>query len=248
MRRRTCRTFLIACIALAFQGVTPGLPTARAAENESVFKPSVATYSVEYRGIDAGTIAFSLSTPEPGRFTYESRSNAKGMARLVIRNEVHEASTFIVTGGRIQPQSYLLDDGSKDTAKDTRLEFDWSAGVARGEHENQPLELKLAPGLQDRMSVQILVMQQLAQGEEPGSLDFIDRDEVKAYRYTREGTARLATPAGEVDTVIYSSTREGSSRVSRIWYAPSLGYTPVRAEQVRRGKVETVLELVKLER
>lgn len=243
MKGRILRAPLTACGVLLLTGAVAG-----AADSNSVLVPSVATYSVQYRGINAGTIAFALRNPAPGRFVYESRSNARGIARLVIRNEVHEASTFIVADGRIEPQSYLLDDGSKDTAKDTRLEFDWSAGVARGEHENQPLELKLAPGLQDRMSVQVLVMQQLARGEEPGRLDFIDRDEVKAYQYAKEGTARLTTPVGEVDTVIYSSTREGSSRVSRIWYAPSLGYTPVRAEQARRGKVETVLELVKLER
>ncbi len=213
-----------------------------------VLLPSVATYSVEYRGINAGTIAFALRNTAPGQFVYESRSNARGMARLVIRNEVHEASTFALVDGGLQPSSYLLDDGSSDTSKDTRLEFDWTARLARGQHEDQPLELALAPGLQDRMSVQIFVMRQLAAGQEPGQLAFIDRNEIKSYRYTKEGTERLKTAAGEVDTVIYSSSREGSSRVSKIWYAPSLGYTPVRAEQVRRGKVETVLTLTKLER
>lgn len=213
-----------------------------------VLKPSVATYSVEFRGINAGTIAFALRTTAPGQFVYESRSNARGIARLVIRNEVHEASTFALVDGGLQPVSYLLDDGSADTSKDTRLEFDWSARLARGQHENQPLELTLTPGLQDRMSVQVFVMMQLAAGQEPGELAFIDRNEIKSYRYTKEGTERLKTVSGEVDTVIYSSTREGSSRVSKIWYAPSLGYIPVRAEQVRRGNVETILTLAKLDR
>lgn len=233
---------------MALGALILGPETALAADGDSVLTPSVATYSVEYRGINAGTIAFALRNPSPGQFVYESRSNARGVARLVIRNEVHEASTFSVADGRIQPQSYVLDDGSQDTSKDTRLQFDWNTRIARGEHENQPLEIKLEPGLQDRMSVQVLVMQQLARGEEPGRLNFIDRDEVKAYQYMKEGAERLNTAVGEIDTVVYSSTREGSSRVSKIWYAPSLGYTPVRAEQVRRSKVETVLTLTKLER
>lgn len=240
------RTRLFACSLLTLGSLASAVHAADVVAE--VLKPSVATYSVEFRGINAGTIAFTLRSTAPDQFVYESRSNARGVARLVIRNEVHEASTFALVDGGLRPVSYLLDDGSSDTSKDTRLEFDWPAGRARGQHENQPLELALAAGLQDRMSVQVFVMRQLAAGQEPGQLAFIDRNEIKSYRYTKEGTERLKTAAGEVDTVIYSSTREGSSRVSKIWYAPSLGYTPVRAEQVRRGNVETILTLSKLER
>ena len=80
------------------------------------------------------------------------------------------------------------------------------------------------------------------------ALEFIDRDEIKDYQYTNEGTAKLKTAIGEIDTVIYSSTRPNSTRVSRFWYAPSLGFLPVRAEQERKGKVETVLTVLKIER
>lgn len=242
----TLRTAFFASSLLLASSVTAATPAADAVA--AVLQPSVATYGVEFRSIDAGTIAFTLRSPAPGQFIYESRSNARGLARLVIRNEVHEASTFALVDDELQPLSYLLDDGSSDTSKDTRLEFDWSARLARGKHENEPLELALTPGLQDRMSVQVFVLMQLAAGEDPGEIAFIDRNEVKSYRYTKEGTGRLKTAVGEVDTVIYSSTRDGSSRVSKIWYAPALGYLPVRAEQVRRGKVETVLTLVDLKR
>ena len=33
--------------------------------------------------------------------------------------------------------------------------------------------------------------------------------------------------------------------MSRFWMAPSLEYLPVRAEQIRKGKVETVMVLQK---
>jgi hypothetical protein len=36
--------------------------------------------------------------------------------------------------------------------------------------------------------------------------------------------------------------------VSRVWHAAALGQVPVRAEQVRKGKVETVMELIELDR
>jgi hypothetical protein len=48
--------------------------------------------------------------------------------------------------------------------------------------------------------------------------------------------------------VIYESKREGSNRTARFWMAPSLEFLPVRAEQIRKGKVETVMLLQKVDR
>ncbi len=214
----------------------------------SVFQPSRITFKAEYRGITAGTITISLLDAGQGKYIYESRANAGGLAKLIVRHEIREASTFALDNNQIRPLAYVLDDGSDDTAKDTRLEFDWTAGVARGQHEDTPLELPLKPDLQDRMSVQVWIMQKLAAGEPLGRIEFIDRDEIKDYQYTNEGTAVLKTAIGDIDTVIYSSTRPNSTRVSRFWYAPSLGFLPVRAEQQRKGKVETVLTVLKVER
>lgn len=214
----------------------------------AVMQPSKATYEVEFRGINAGTIEFTLRAAGDDRYVYESRSNARGIARLVVRNEVHESSTFVLADGDVRPLSYSLDDGSSDTAKDTRLEFDWNANRATGTHENQAIEIPLTAGVQDRISAQVAVMRALASGTRPERIAFIDRNELKHYVYTHEGTEQIKTPLGQFDTVVYSSTRDGSSRVSRIWYAPELGFTPVRAEQVRRGKVETTMTLSRLER
>jgi hypothetical protein len=245
MTRPGLHGMMMALMALAAAWAAPA---SAADARATVFQPSKVTFKAEFRGITAGTIAISLLDLGQGRFVYESRSNASGLAKLIIHNEIREASTFVVEDNRIRPLSYLLDDGSTDTAKDTRLEFDWNAGVARGQHEDMPVELPLKPDLQDRMSVQVWIMQRLAAGEPLGTIEFIDRDEIKDYQYTNEGTAKLKTAIGDIDTVIYSSTRPNSTRVSRFWYAPSLGYLPVRAEQQRKGKVETVLSVLKIEK
>ncbi len=211
-------------------------------------QPSKVTFHAEFRGINVGTIDYSLREESPGRYVYQLHGNAEGLASLIIRNDPIEASTFVVENNVIKPLAYVLDDGSKATAQDTRLTFDWTANVARGQHEDQPVELPLSPGLQDRMSLQVLIMQKLAAGMELGRITFIDRNRIREYVYTREGTSVQKTAIGDVETVIYSSTREGSSRINRYWYAPKLGFLPVRLEQVRNGKVESVLTVLKLER
>lgn len=234
--------------ALALVAVGAASPAVAASAAPSVFQPSKVTFKAEYRGITAGTITISLLDAGQGTYIYETRANAGGLAKLIVHHEIREASTFALENNQIRPLSYVLDDGSADTSKDTRLEFDWKAGVARGQHEDMPIELPLKADMQDRMSVQVWIMQKLAAGEPFPSIEFIDRDEIKDYQYTNEGTAKLKTALGEIDTVIYASTRPNSTRVSRFWYAPSLGFLPVRAEQERKGKVETVLSVLKIER
>ena len=69
-------------------------------------------------------------------------------------------------------------------------------------------------------------------------------DKTREYTYKRGDTEQLDTKIGKLETVIYESTRPGSNRVSKVWHAPKLEYLPVRAEQIRKGKVETVMQLV----
>ncbi|HTE39316.1 MAG TPA: DUF3108 domain-containing protein, partial [Steroidobacteraceae bacterium] len=183
--------------------------------------PFTGTYTVEYRGIRAGTIDFILRA-EADHYVYEMRTHPRGLAKMVVNDNVREASEFTVENGAIKPRYYELEDGSKSTDDDTRLKFDWPARRASGTHENKPIEIALADGVQDRMSAQVVVMQYLLAGKQFDKLAFIDRDALKEYSYQKIKEEKLKTALGELDTIVYASSRPGSNRVSRLWYAPSL--------------------------
>jgi hypothetical protein len=102
--------------------------------------------------------------------------------------------------------------------------------------------------VQDSLSVQVALMCALAAGQSPKSFQLIDKDEVKEYQYTHERDEKLDTPVGKLDTVVYTSQKKGSKRLTRLWIAPSLGFLPVRAEQVNKGKRELQLQLKAVER
>lgn len=203
------------------------------------------TYNVTFRGIRAGTLDFRLRK-DGDRYVYESIAHPRGLAKIVVNDKVREASEFIAVNGALVPRYYELDDGSAHDTDDTRLRFDWNVNKARGTHEGSPLEIALAPGVQDRMSAQIVVMQLLQSGKPLDSISFIDRDALKEYNYKRAREETVKTALGSLATVVIESSRARSNRVSRIWYAPSLGYVPVRGEQERKGKIETVFEIVSL--
>jgi hypothetical protein len=212
--------------------------------DQTALQPFTADYAVTFRGIDAGTLHMELRREaDTGHLVYETRANPSMLARLVVSSNALERSVMEVTPDGIRPLSWHLDDGKTGTKRDGTLRFDWMQQSVSGEIEGKAIELDAVPRVQDRLSIQIEVMRALAQGVEPGTIPLIDDERIKEYSYKKGGTATLDTKLGKLDTVIYESTRPGSSRVSRVWHAPGLGYLPVRAEQIRKGKVETVMTI-----
>jgi hypothetical protein len=83
----------------------------------------------------------------------------------------------------------------------------------------------------------VLATARLRSGQEPGSIAMIEKDQVKHYQHTLLRREKLATALGELDTLVYRSTRDGSSRETLTWHAPDLGYAVVQAQQLVKGKL-----------
>lgn len=240
LRKPEGSVFIVVMLLLAGTGL--------AGANELVPQPFRATYSVQWRGMTAGTSTLELEKTGPDSFTYRSRNVARGIFRLALPDAVTQESEFSIVDGVVSPMSYRADDGSSDTKHDVTLKFDWDAGRVTGVAEDQPVDEPLKPGTQDSLSVQIALMRALAAGETPSSFALIDKNEVKTYQYTFEGRETLDTEIGQFDTVIYQSQREGSTRLTRLWLAPDLGFLPLRAQQLRKGKPEFTMQIRSLER
>jgi hypothetical protein len=234
--RQTLLTFAFATLCASAQAASNSTA-------ESCPQPFKVTFDVEWRGMGAGTSTLELTRKNGTDYTYRSSNTARGLFRLAIPDTVTQTSEFSLVDGKVRPSSYTADDGSSDTSRDVSLKFDWSAGRVTGVAEDKPVDESLQPGVQDSLSVQIALMCALASGQTPTSFRLIDKDKVKEYQYTPEGNATLDTPLGKLDTVIYKSQREGTTRLTRLWIAPSLGHLPVRAEQMRKGKRELSLNL-----
>lgn len=211
-------------------------------------QPYSASYSVEWRGMGAGTSTVELAKLEDDRWTYTSRNLARGLFKLALPNPITQSSVFRIRDGKVVPLTYRVDDGSKATTRDISLDFNWQAGRVTGTAEDESVDVEVPAGAQDALTAQIVLMRELLAGREPGTLRLIDKDEVKVYDYVREGNERLKTPLGDMDTVIYRSARQGSNRVTRLWLAPSLGYVPVRAQQKRGERTEFTMMVRTLKR
>jgi hypothetical protein len=241
--RRTALLRFICLLTLA--AVALPIPSANAVD----LVPFKATYAVSYMGVRAGLLHFELRAAGDGRYVYETHATPGLVASFIISKKAIERSIMHIDADGVRPLSWSLDDGKSGKENDGALEFAWAAKRVTGTVQGERVDLPTEPGLQDRLSFQIAAMIALLRGDEPGTIPMLDDDRIKPYSYSYKGAAgRIETPAGEFDTVVYESTRPRSKRFSRIWHAPALGYLAVRFERLNRDKVETVMELVSVER
>ena len=212
-------------------------------------EPFTATFLAEYRGIEGGTLTFTFAhDAASNQYTYETRVNPSLLARFLVSPNAIERSVMTIDADGVHPQSWKVDDGKSGSREDGDLQFDWANQHVRGTIKGKPVDLPTVAGLQDRISVQIAVMSALVRGVDPGTIAMVDDDHIKYYAYKKTRSETIDTKMGKIDTVVYEGARENSNRVSRFWLAPSMGYAPIRAEQERKGKVETVMTLMELKR
>ena len=201
-------------------------------------RPFTATYNVIWKGIGAGRSSIVLKRLDNGHWSYESRNVARGLFRVALPGDISQSSEFRVVGDVVVPEHFRGDDGTDATRKDVDIRFDWQAHRATGVAEDKKVEIALAPGVQDGMSVQAALMVELMRGRTPSSFQLLDKDRIKDYLYTREGTETLETAIGRKETVIFRSRRPDSDYSTMYWCAPDLGYVPVKVERHHGAKVE----------
>ncbi len=223
-----------ACLALA--------AVAAAADG---LRPHEVVYQFLFKGVSGGELELRLRPDtRPDTWIYETFAHPNFLASFFVSANSVERGWFKVTAAGVEPQRYLLTDGSSKKEDASDLTYDWARGRITGEARGAPLDLPLEPGTQDVMSIRAAVLVDLLAGREPHEYAMLDGRELKRYVYTRVGTARLKTDIGEYDTVIYESDRKGSDgrgRIWRYWYAPALGWLPLRAEQREDGKARMTL-------
>jgi Protein of unknown function (DUF3108) len=208
--------------------------------DETGIAPFIAHYEAAWKGISVGTSEIQLMRgTEPGQYLYTWTITARGIFRIAYHDDLVQKSWLKMIDNHVRPDKYFGKEGSQTV----ELNFDWQDKRATGVSETKPVDIKLPDGAQDVMSIQVEVMSDLKNGNLPRTFQIIDKDQLKEFNYTQEGTARIRTEIGELDTVIVTSQRTGNNRILRMWFAPSLGFVPVQAERSRDGKIEIAMRI-----
>ena len=243
-QRPAARWLALAALALLAAAAAPS-----AGAQAQSLQPYKVRYQVSYRGLSGGQIESSLSRGNvPGQWLYETRAFPSLLGRVAVSPHARERSTMQVTPSGVRPLTFDFNDGSDSSQKDVRFAFDWNAGRVRGEAQGTPFDLAVQPGTQDTASVQVAMLVALLTGEEPSSYPILTGSKLREYRYWSEGKATVVTPLGRQECVVWANKRDGSTRLTKVYHAPALGYIPVQAVQYRKGQAEVQMKLVELTR
>lgn len=208
-------------------------------------KPFRASYVAEWKGLTAGNSILELRPAAGDTYAYTSTNTARGLFRMAFPDALSQTSTFRVTDGKVVPLTFR---GADEKQREINLTFDWTKLKLTGVAKEHAVDLALPADAQDPMSLQIATLRDLAAGSIKPAVWMVDSDKLKDYEMKREGNERLETALGQLDTVVYTSRRPNSDRITKTWVAPALGYLPVRAERIRGKKVEFTLKIESIDR
>jgi hypothetical protein len=208
-------------------------------------KPFRASYVAEWKGMTAGNSVLELRPAGGDTYAYTSTNTARGLFRMAFPDALAQTSTFRVSDGKIVPLTFR---GADEKQREVNLTFDWTKLKVTGVAKEHAVDLALPADAQDPMSLQIATLRDLAAGNIKPTAWMVDLDKLKDYEMRKEGTERIETALGQLDTVIYTSRRPNSDRVTKTWVAPVLGYLPVKAERLKGKKVEFTLKIESIDR
>jgi len=188
-----------------------------------------AVYSFTRNGMSVGEVKRTLRTSSDGTYIFESVSQATGFISLFVRDKIIERSSWSYINNKPRPQHYIYnrDGGRKD--RHVKLSFNWKEGIVTNTINNDPWQMPIPPGTQDKLLYQLTLMIDLKAGKKKLHYEIADGGTLKDYEFTVMGRETVDTPMGKFDTI--KIQRVDDKRNTTIWCAEALDYLPIRIEQ-----------------
>ncbi|KEA62726.1 Enzyme involved in the deoxyxylulose pathway of isoprenoid biosynthesis [Marinobacterium lacunae] len=206
-------------------------------------KPFRATYSAKLDGglaISADATR-ELKQLEDGGWVFTSTADAV-LARQ------HEKSQFTYLDEQIHPLSYSYQREVLGRERRVKLAFNWKKQRVTTTVDDKPWHMQIPPGTQDKLSYQLQLRRDLAEGNTALRYDVADGGLLSEYIFKVLGEESIETRAGTFNAIKVERVREeGSGRTTYIWFAPDLEYLIVKLYQTESDGKEYELLLNQLE-
>ena len=187
--------------------------------------PPPARVELEYNLMRNGsTMAEVVERLEHGNGSYQLTETWKGKGVYALLGRAKRTSEGNLGADGPRPREYVDERSGRDTQ---RVSFDWSANTITRRYKGATRTEAVPADTQDRLSF-LLALTFYSQKSQPISFHVADGRGMSRHTYKPNGRERLATPAGEFDTVRLIRRNEGSGEVAEIWLAVDRSYLPVR--------------------
>lgn len=204
----------------------------------TVFKPFTASYELDWDGpisVSGDTIRQLKKTPD-NNWTFESKASSMFAS-------IFEKSLFRWDNEQLSPIHYTFKRSVFGKKRNAEISFDWDNNRVTNEVNDKPWQMDVEPGVQDKISYQMLLQQQLADGEQDFTYQVADGGILKEYKFRVDGHEVIEAPIGAYEAIRVKRVREKDSpRQTYIWFAPELNYQIIKLKQIeKKDKAYTLL-------
>ena len=198
-------------------------------------EPFLAEYAITRSGLK---IERKVELTQSGQHYYlTASSRLKGLGSLTGIGTLVEQCQFQLRSGRIRPDLYTADDGTEDSDRAIRIEFDWSSGTSQVHYRGTELSMPLTPDALDPLSFELMARIDLQQGVTEPLYTVHEGDQLRPYRFVLEQAETVMIGGRSVESLRYFIDRK-SSRQLYYWMSPKFGYLVVKFKQMRKGKLK----------
>lgn len=197
-----------------------------------------ATYELDWRGglSFSGNTVRELKQQENSVWSFESKASA-------LFAGIKETSDFLWQDQQPVPLNYHFKKSALGKKRVAEVSFDWDTLQVTNTVEDKPWQMPITPGVQDKLSYQLLLQHEVSQGLKEFEYAVADGGKLKSYQFSVDGEEVVQAPIGTYSAIRVKRIRkEGSSRQTFIWFAPELNYQIIKLHQIeKKDKSYTLL-------
>ncbi len=169
-------------------------------------------------------------------------AHVSGFLRVLGRFELSREALMTNPNGELQ----LVHSRSKQITprRERKVEtrFDWDDNRAIGTINGDRFDLEVPPQTLDFLGSLYLMMQQLESGAlsqegDRKTIQSLERDRLREYRFEVAGRETMDSPIGRVETVRIDRRTDDSDVALSAWFARELRHVPVRFDYEADGRV-----------
>jgi len=178
----------------------------------------------------------TLSQPDGGGWRYGTESEATSFVAKLAGAKAFEETFFVVEDEQLTPVKYSYDRSTRVKSRKDVIEFDWDAMTATNLPGERHWVLEIPDGALDEYLVNIALMRAICAGQEELVFDVVDRKgRMEEQRFARVGEESVATSFGTFETIKVERLRDTAERKTFLWFAPELGYLPIKMRHEEKG-------------
>ncbi len=208
----------------------------------SMPKPYEASYSLYRKELLAGAAQVVLERKSDNTYSYRMDTRVK---RGMVRPRIKQVSDFTWKNGLIMPDSYRSTAKVSFFKRKESVDFNWEAMQATGTKKRADFELDIEAGMQDKLSIYLVVAQALCKGENAVKADVVSGPLLKPHNYELQETEVLDTKLGKLQTIHLRMGSSSSEKQTDLWLAADVGFLPVKLVYRKKDEI-TAMKLVEI--